>query len=62
MILMDQTNDELMIGIQRANNDYLYLSWGGWKNYKLQSYHTQIPDNYEGISGIGPTILVEWEE
>lgn len=63
MILADLTNPEeftCMVAVQKSSNAYVYTHWDSISKFHMSSYHTQIAGNYDGIIGIGPTILVEW--
>lgn len=64
MILLDLTSEStLLIGLQRSDKRYTYLHWKISEGlFQMSSYHTMIANNYKNISGIGPTMLVEWSD
>ena len=64
MILFDKTGENVQyIGMQKFNKRYSYLHWRREDGlFKGSSFHTMIAGNYKNISGIGPTILVDWGE
>lgn len=62
MIMFDYTKPiEPLIGLQCSDKKYTCLRWREEAGlFRMSECHSMIVGNYRGISGIGPTMLVEW--